>query len=272
MLHPKKVGGLPGASALAEVKQTNEIKMAIPLLDNVSDLANKDITADALLTQRKIATYVVEERQAHYHFSIKGNQPTLLSDVALYFADRKAPDFVEHTPAKLGHGRTETRSIWVTSELNEYLEFPHVGQAFAIERDVIHKKTGKRSQELAYGITSRSKNDADAARLLKVNRGHWSIENCCHYVLDWNYDEDRSRIRTGHGPENVTRLRRFAISVINSRTAARAASVAQKMRELHTNTRLVFDYLRMTANSASSLRPRRPRGLATDPPEHGSRR
>jgi predicted transposase YbfD/YdcC len=38
-----------------------------------------------------------------------------------------------------------------------------------------------------------------------------------HYIIDWNYDEDRSRIRTGHGPENITRLRRFAISIIKGR-------------------------------------------------------
>jgi hypothetical protein len=95
--------------------------------------------------------------------------------------------------------------------------------------------------------------------LLEINRGHWSIENSCHYVLDWNYDEDRSRIRTGYGPENVTRLRRFAISVINAvRNAVRkprpASSVAQKMRELASNSRLVFDYLRMTENSRASAR------------------
>src|SRR2546430_17140508 len=64
-------------------------------------------------------------------------------------------------------------------------------------------------------------------QVLKVNRGHWAIENSCHYIIDWNYDEDRSRIRTGHGPENMTRLRRFAISVIKSKGSG---SVAQKMR------------------------------------------
>jgi predicted transposase YbfD/YdcC len=63
--------------------------------------------------------------------------------------------------------------------------------------------------------------------VLKVNRGQWSSENSCHYVLDWNFDEDRSRIRTGYGPENITRLRRFAIGVIKSKGAG---SVAQKMR------------------------------------------
>src|SRR2546429_1734601 len=55
------------------------------------------------------------------------------------------------------------------------------------------------------------------SQVLKVNRGHWAIENSCHYIIDWNYDEDRSRIRTGHGPENMTRLRHFAISVIKSK-------------------------------------------------------
>jgi predicted transposase YbfD/YdcC len=237
------------------LKQTNEIKMAIPVLDEVVDLQHKDITADALLTQRDRATYLVDKRKAHYHFTVKRNQPTLFDDLALLFKERGAPDFTEHTPAKLGHGRDETRRIWVTSELNAYVTFPHVGQAAAIERDIVHRKTGQRTTELVYTITSRTKGEADAQRLLEVNRGHWAIENSCHYVLDWNYDEDRGRIRTGYGPENVTRLRRFAISVIKSTGKARPGpSVAQTMRDLASNSRLVFDYLRMTANSCASAR------------------
>ena len=77
----------------------------IPLLDAI-DLENKDISADALLTQRKLAEYLVVERAAHYYFTVKGNQPTLEQDIALYFQDRKEPDFVEHTPPD--HGRIET--------------------------------------------------------------------------------------------------------------------------------------------------------------------
>lgn len=226
-----------------EVKRTNEIKTVIPLLDTV-DIEGKDVTADALLTQRKIAEYLVEERQAHYHFTVKGNQRGLLEDIAFWFADRKQPDFIQCTPPD--HGRIETRKIWVTSELNDYINFPHVGQVFAIEREFIDKKSGKISGEIAYGITSRTANEADPERLLNINRGHWAIENSCHYIIDWNYDEDRSRIRTGYGPENITRLRRFAIGVIKSKPVY---SVAQKMRELTRNVRLVFDYLRMTANS-----------------------
>jgi predicted transposase YbfD/YdcC len=81
--------------------------MFIPLLDRL-DIQGKDITADALLTQRKLATYIVQ-RGAHYHFTVKGNQPTLHSDIALWFHDRKTADFVELSPAE--HGRIETRRI-----------------------------------------------------------------------------------------------------------------------------------------------------------------
>lgn len=170
-----------------------------------------------------------------------------MEDIELYFRNRQEPDFVEYTPPD--HGRIEIRKIWTTTELNDYLDFPHVGQAFVIERQSIKKKSGKSSSEIAYGITSRTPEQADPKRVLKVNRGHWSIENSCHYIIDWNYDEDRSRIRTGYGPENITRLRRFAIGVIKSKGVR---SVSQKMRELTLNVRLVFDYLRMTKNSCAA--------------------
>jgi len=228
-----------------EAKQTNEIKMAAPLLDAI-DIQGKEITADALLTQRTFAAYLVEDRKAHYHFTVKGNQPNLLDDIVLYFENRQNPDFVDGPT--IAHGRIETRRIWTTTALNDYLDFPHVGQAFLIERERIDKKTGKRSVELVYGITSRTPDQADAQQVLKTNRAHWCIENSCHYIIDWNFDEDRSRIRTGHGPENISRLRRFAVGIIKSKGVH---SVAEKMRELHRNTRLVFDYLRMSKNTCA---------------------
>ena len=221
--------------------------MAIPLLDSL-DIKDTDITADALLTQRKLADYLVDQRNAHYHFIVKANQAALLDDLVVFFKDRKQPDFERLDPPN--HGRIENRKIWTSTELNGYLDFPHVGQAFLIERIVVNKKTGKSSCDLAYGITSRSPQQTDPKRLLDINRGHWTIENSCHYILDWNFDEDRCRIRAGHGPENVTRLRRFAIGLIKSKGVK---NVAQKIRQLNKNTRLVFDYLRMTANSRTAL-------------------
>lgn len=252
MLHPKKVGTLP-VEGCDEEKQTNEIKTAVPLLEPI-DIRGKTITADALLTQREFAKYLVEQRGAHYHFTVKGNQKTLLEETAYYFdhLDREPDHSTLDAP---NHGRIERRNIWVTTVLNGYLNFPHMGQAFMVERIRMNKKTRKQSREVAYGITSKTPALASAAQVLKENREHWSIENSCHYIIDWNFDEDRSRIRTGHGPENMTRLRRFAVSVIKSKGVR---SVAQKMRELTMNIRWVFDYLKMTQNSGYRRHIQRP--------------
>lgn len=114
--------------------------------------------------------------------------------------------------------------------------------------ECIQKKTGKRSLEVALGITSRTPQEASPQRVLEVNRGHWAIESV-HYLIDWNFDEDRSRVRTGFGPENLTRLRRFAIGILKSFQKP-SQSIAEMMRTLCFRTRLVFDYLRMTQNSA----------------------
>jgi len=217
--------------------------MAIPLLDTC-DLVGRDITGDALLTQRALATYIVEH-QAHYHFTAKGNQPALERDIALLFETRGAPDFAEVTPPD--HGRIETRRIWCSTALNAYISFPHVGQVFLIERESIQKKNGEKTREIALGLTSRTPQEASPQRLLAVNRGHWSIESI-HYIIDWNYDEDRGRIRTGFGPENISRLRRFAVGILKSFQKP-TQSIAEMMRKLSFRTRLVFDYLRMTQNS-----------------------
>ena len=138
--HPKKVGTLPVESG-GESKQTNEIGMFIPLLECI-DIQDKDITADALLTQRKLASFVVDQK-AHYHFTVKGNQASLKIDIALLFKNRKKPDFVEITPPD--HGRIETRRIWCSTALNEHLDFPHVGQVFLIEQEPFYKKKPEKS-------------------------------------------------------------------------------------------------------------------------------
>jgi predicted transposase YbfD/YdcC len=147
LLHPKKVGTLLVSDQ--EVKRTNEIKTAIPLLDAI-DIQGKEISADALLTQRKIADYLVRQRKAHYHFTVKNNQPGLFQDIALYFKDRQDPDFVLCDPPD--HGRIEIRKIWTISKLNGYLNFPHVGQAFVVQRESQIKKPVKTPVKLPMAL------------------------------------------------------------------------------------------------------------------------
>ena len=94
-------------------------------------------------------------------------------------------------------------------------------------------------------MTSTSGNQASPEKILRDNRKHWGVESC-HYIIDWNYDEDRSQIRTGFGPENMTRLRRFAIGLLKSKKTNE--TIPEKMKKLILNTRAVFDYLKMTHN------------------------
>ena len=226
-----------------ELKQTNEIGTFIPTMDTLADIDGKTLTGDALLTQRKLALYIVEDRKAHYVFTAKDNQPSLAEDIRLAFADRKAPDYSE--PYTLVHGRIESRLIWTSTVLNDYLEFPFVGQIFTIQRHTIDKKSGEETREMAYGLTSHSPLSANAEQVLKFNRGHWGVESH-HYILDWNWNEDRCTIRKGHGPENITCLRRFATGLIKSISKDSVASTIEKLAR---NVRRVFDYLRMTENS-----------------------
>jgi predicted transposase YbfD/YdcC len=219
---------------------------------NSIDIKGKNITSDALLTQRTFGAYL-NKRGAFYFFTVKKNQKTLYEDIDLHFSEYDASswDYVDVAPPD--HGRIEIRKIRATTELNEYLNFPHVKQAFEISRTFIDPKTGKKikdkkskEKEKVYGITNRSTTEASPKKILEINRGHWSIENSCHYIIDWNYNEDRCRIRKGYGPEVITRIRRFAVGLIKSK---KVLSTSQKMRQLLLNKRSVFDYLKMTKNS-----------------------
>ena len=231
-----------------ELKRTNEIGMAIPLLEGC-DIAGKVVTAPTrLLTQRSLATYLISSGRRTISFTVKANQPTPESNIALLFEKRAAPDFVEVTPPD--HGRIETRRIWCSAALNAYIDFPHVGQVFLVERGMSsrRKPASKRAKSpLASQVTRPNK--------LLRNRCWPSIaatgpSKASTTSSIWNFDEDRSRIRTGFGPENITRLRRFAVGILKSFQTS-TQSIAELMRKLCFRTRLVFDYLRITKNSAT---------------------
>jgi predicted transposase YbfD/YdcC len=136
-----------------------------------------------------------------------------------------------------GHGRLERRSIQTSTALNEYLDFPCVGQVFKITRTVVELKTSQSRQETVYGVSSLGPQQASAERLLEYNRGHWSIENRSHYVRDMSFDEDRLQIRKGNGPRVMATLRNFAISLLR---LAGATNIAAALRACQRSSRLVM--------------------------------
>lgn len=89
-----------------------------------------------------------------------------------------------------------------------------MAQVFCIRREVTELKSQKKTQQIAYGITSLPGHKAPAERLLELNRGHWHIENRLNYVRDFTFDEDRSQIRTRNSPRVMATLKNFAISLL----------------------------------------------------------
>jgi predicted transposase YbfD/YdcC len=61
--------------------KASEIHAVQPLLERLP-LAGRVVTADALHTQEQTARYLVQDKQAHYVFTVKDNQPTLKDDIA----------------------------------------------------------------------------------------------------------------------------------------------------------------------------------------------
>src|SRR5579884_2138089 len=192
--------------------KTNEIPVAKQVLPTLP-IRHRVCTADALHTHAEFLC-LIHDLGAETVLTVKGNQPTLYADLETYFADKQA-QYVQAQTIDRGRGRTEVRTIKVSSEMNSYLaaSWPFVSQVAQLTRTVT--KAGQSTTEVVYLITTLSAQEASPERLLELNRGHWSIENRTHYVRDVTFGEDRSRLRTGNAPQIMAALRNLAITLIH---------------------------------------------------------
>ena len=115
-----------------------------------------------------------------------------------------------------GHGRIETRVIRTTTALNAYLNWPGLAQVFRVDRHVTALDGTDPRDETVYGLTDLTSEEADAATLGDNVRRHWGIETRLHDIRDMTYDEDRSQVRTHHGPRIMATLRHTAIGLLRS--------------------------------------------------------
>lgn len=95
-------------------------------------------------------------------------------------ASRRFPP--EHTETTKGHGRIEIRRIWTSTALADYLDFPHAAQVFRVARHTTDLHGARPRTEVVYGVTSFAPAQASPARLLALNRGHWTIESRLHWA------------------------------------------------------------------------------------------
>lgn len=203
---------------LGQVKtedKSNEIT-AIPELLKVVDIKGCIVTTDAMGCQKEIARQIVDQG-ADYIFSLKGNQGNLHKEVELLFQDARKNGFKDlnlqtYTTVDGEHGRIETRHYTVTSHVDWYEEKSKWKKLTTFGMVESTREIGdKITQETRYFISSLS---CDAKRFAQAARGHWGVENDLHWSLDISFREDDSRARSGHAPENLAIMRRFALSLI----------------------------------------------------------
>jgi predicted transposase YbfD/YdcC len=113
-----------------------------------------------------------------------------------------------------GHGRVEIREIWVSTDLNDYLEWPDVAQVFCLKRTRLEVKPNKTSETIVYGVTSISTAEVSPDEIIEITRDHWAaIENGLHWVRDVVMGEDASSTRQLGAPQVCAAFRNIAISL-----------------------------------------------------------
>ena len=197
-------------------RKTNEITVAPELLAD-RDLTGTVTTMDALLTQRQIAEQILAQH-GDYLMVVKRNQPSLHEAIEFLFTSpplAASPDeYLRHAYTDPGHGRIDTYTLESSTALNDYLDWPQVGQVLRRTRRSTSTTTGEISEHVTYAVTSLDRRRALPKQLEALWRGHWTIENNLHYVRDESMGEDRSTLRSGNAPHAMAALRNAVLTLL----------------------------------------------------------
>jgi len=204
--------------------KSNEIT-ALPELLKLLDVKGCVVTMDAMGCQKDLAKQVIEQG-GDYVFRLKGNQGSLHEETQYFFEEAQQMKFANvpyryHQTVEKDHGRLETRRCWMVEEtaiqwLDKQDQWPGLASIAAIEAQRrLGKKTTKETRYFISSLTGSAKQLAEAARK------HWGIENSLFWVLDVTMNEDGSRIRKDHAPENMALLRRLALNLIKKAKPAK---------------------------------------------------
>lgn len=211
--------GLVLAEAVVDRKE-NEIVVAPTILRQVN-LQDTIVIGDAMHAQRDPSSQIVAAG-GNYIWTIKGNQPRTHWAIEKLFVHevcnlRQGAPLSKHchmaTMVNKGHGRLEKRTILVSTELNDYLDWPHVAQVFRIERTIWHEKHKGYTREVVYGLTSLTPQQASPERLLTLVRQYWGIENGLHYRRDVTLQEDATRLTVGNAGHIMAILNNLVIGL-----------------------------------------------------------
>jgi predicted transposase YbfD/YdcC len=212
-LHMVSAWGCEQRLVLAQIAtedKSNEIA-AVPKLLEMLALKGTIVTADALNCQRAIAGQIVEQG-GDYALALKGNQGTLHDDVRRLLDDPECKATTSAPDVEGDHGRIETRTATVSTEIG-WLEREHGWPGLAAIGKVnrVRETADKTTTETAYYLLSAA---LTPERFNQVVRQHWGVENRLHWRLDVIMNEDQDRTRLGNGPHNLAVLRHMALNAI----------------------------------------------------------
>ena len=227
---------------VATEEKSNEIT-AIPELLKQIDLTNSLITIDAMGCQKEIARDIVDGG-GDFVISVKDNQPTLKETIETHFEKHLDLDLQElkyrfHETSESAHGRIDERSYFLTRIPPDFAlkkEWPWI-KAIGYSLRVTQHADGSETDETRYYILSRY---LSGKRFSEAVRGHWSIESM-HWVLDVNFREDDSRTRERTLGNNLSWLRRFAVSLLKRHSVK--DSLRGKMLRCMMNTDFLTEVL-----------------------------
>jgi predicted transposase YbfD/YdcC len=211
--------------------KSNEIT-AIPKLLEMLNLKKATVTIDAIGCQRDIAQQVLDGG-GEYVFAVKANQQTLHEDIRTFLDDAITRDFegVTHDlyeQTDKGHGRIETRQCWTTEQiewLQQRQDWPGLKSIAVVDS---RRQVGEQvSTERRYFISSLP--GRTAQRIAQAVRNHWRVENELHWSLDVCFGEDQSRARIGNAAENLSRVRRLALTLLKQEKTAKVGVKAKRL-------------------------------------------
>jgi predicted transposase YbfD/YdcC len=214
---------------LATAEKSNEI-MAIPELIERIDVRDAIVTIDAQGCQRAIATTIIKAG-GDYLLALKGNQNKLYAAVQEYVKEKVMTNGVDevvhqHEEVAKGHGRMDTLNYYQLPLSDSLAKFPWTGfqsVGVAIRHSM---QQGQETIDTRYYISSLSLN---AKRFGEAVRRHWHIENTLHWCLDVTFREDECRVRNRHAADNLSWLKRFAISLIKRNPHKESVAMKRRM-------------------------------------------
>jgi predicted transposase YbfD/YdcC len=195
--------------------KSNEIT-AIPQLLGQIDLDGALITIDAMGCQKEIVERIVTGG-GDCVIAVKDNQPKLMAAIQEPFldhleCDREGLKHRHHETREDGHGRIDERFYYLAKVPRDFApreDWPWV-KAIGCTVRITRHADGTESDEVRYYLSSRH---LSGQRFGEAVRGHWGIESM-HWVLDVNFREDESRTRERTLGNNLSWLRRFAVTLL----------------------------------------------------------